>query len=875
MPDLTTLDDMVPLFRARGNGIAILALGSQTPRAISYGALHDAISVIARGLEARDLPKGSPVGLVGPNGIGWIEAFWGIIAAGYPVAPLDVQASKDDLRGMIETAQCRLVFCAPEQSAMLSEFGVAHVSLDELPGADRSGSEATRERNPIPHRPVRPDETAVLAFTSGTTGTPKAVPLSHANLTSNVSSLLAEMIIGPDDRALVPLPLHHTYALTVGLLTVLAAGATIVLPAGLSGPQLIEALSKGRTTALLGVPRLYAALLASLRSAASRQATWTARLLPHLFAVSDFLQHRLHMPVGRWVFRSLRAQISPSLRLLVSGGAALPPEDEAALTTFGWEVLTGYGLTETSPILAFNRPGHARIGSAGQALPGVRLRIAAPDPDGVGEIEVIGRSVFSGYLGNAAATAKAFTADGWFRTGDIGRIDADGYLHVMARSVETIVLPSGKKVFPEAIEAAYADDPVIRELAVMGSANGLLALVVPNDAALREAGALRLRERVNDALRARGRALPAYLRLVGFEVTRRSLPRTQLGKLRRHMLKPLYEAARRHEPEPGSPHADESALAEPLARAVWQWLHARYPEPAFNLSSSPQLDLGIDSLGWIDLTLALQREFGVALSEQQIARVVTIEDLLREVVAAQASGAPASGTPAGDALPATPGLGERIVRVAGEAVLRASMMAAFRLRVTREGDLPSPPFVICPNHVSYMDAPALAAALPHRILDQTYWAGWTGLLFSSPLRRFLSRAAQIIPVDPDRAAESAIDLGAAVLRSGRCLVWFPEGILSPDGTLQPFQEGIGAVLERQPVPVVPVRIDGTSEALPPGSTLPRLRRITVHFGAPIDPGAIASGLVGRSRQRRIADAIHAAVAALDSSGQTDCSTSRY
>ncbi len=147
------------------------------------------------------------------------------------------------------------------------------------------------------------------------------------------------------------------------------------------------------------------------------------------------------------------------------------------------------------------------------------------------------------------------------------------------------------------------------------------------------------------------------------------------------------------------------------------------------------------------------------------------------------------------------------------------MHGFFRLRVEGGETLPQPPFLLCPNHVSYLDPFALAAALTRRQLGSTYWAGWTGLLFTSPLRRLFSRAAHVIPIDPDRAAAAGIALGSAVLARGHALVWFPEGALSPDGSLQRFQPGVGALVDQHPVPVVPVLITGTEVAFPPGQTI--------------------------------------------------------
>ena len=581
---------------------------------------------------------------------------------------------------------------------------------------------------------------------------------------------------------------------------------------------------------------------------------------------SSFIERRLGVPAGHWAFRALHARVGPTLRLMVSGGAALSVEAETALLGLGWQVLTGYGLTETSPILSFNRPGRTRIGSVGQALPGVRLRIANADQQGNGEIEVRGNSVFAGYRQDDDATKRAFTADGWFQTGDLGRLDADGYLFVNARANETIVLPTGKKIDPESVEKLYAADPLIGEIAVLRWGAGLAALIVPKIDAMRQAGVLRGRGLIRDALNVRGRALAPYLRLAGFALTRQPLPRTQLGKLRRHLLPALYEKALDAQ---GAEHdtaisvEDAALLAQPAAAAIWAWMRAHYPGQVMTFDTSPQLDMGIDSLGWLDVTLALQSELGIALTEQQVARSVTIRDLLREAAAAAPSQEATPGIFAQNQTWLEPyGLGTRVMRVMGEALVRAAMGTVFRLRVRGRETLPAPPFLICPNHVSYLDAFALAAALPHRKLQSTYWAGWTGLLFSSRLQRAFSRAAQIIPMDPDRAAAAGIALGVAVLSKGQTLVWFPEGSLSPDGTLQPFQSGIGALLERCPVPVVPAYISGTEAALPPGRRLPRPARIVVRFGAPIGPASMAPGVAGQARSQAIAGLLQAAVAAL-------------
>jgi long-chain acyl-CoA synthetase len=371
MPDLETLQDLLRRFGTRGDRPAIIAGSSDCPETISFAELCAAADRIAHAIRSRGLERDDAVGLMASNGPAWIEAFWGIVAAGQPVMPLDAQTAEPDLRRALALGGCRLLLAGPAQLdwLRLCQLPCEIAALGPSPAAAAASG-------PGPGGITSGGDVAVLAFTSGTTGTPKPVPLTHANLLSNVAALLALRVIGLCDRALVPLPLHHTYPLTVGMLTVLASGAAMILPAGLSGPELLDAIRRGRATALVGVPRLYGAILANVRAAAARSGLG-ALLFPALLAVCGLVRRRCGLPLGRFVFRSLRARLGPELRLLVSGGAALPVEDEAALSGLGWEILTGYGLTETSPILTFNRPGQSRIGSAGQALPRLGRSLAA------------------------------------------------------------------------------------------------------------------------------------------------------------------------------------------------------------------------------------------------------------------------------------------------------------------------------------------------------------------------------------------------------------------------------------------------------------------------------------------------------------------
>ncbi len=872
-----TLPALVERFAEFGDRAAMIACGEGETETWSYTRLAATARGLAAGLHEAGVGRGEPIALLAPNGPLWVACYFAIVSAGAMAVPLDDLTRGRELGRQLSHCGCRRIFTTRRHlDALRGLEGGAELDVTLLDDADgpagaRDWRALLAEPRPLPEPAA--DAPASLLFTSGTTGTPKAVPLTHRNILANLEALLAEPLVGAQARVLLPLPLHHAYPFTAGMLGTLASGATLVFPAGLAGPQIVAALRATGTSVIVGVPRLYAAILAGIEGKAAGRGGLPAALFPRLLALSTWLRRRLGLRLGRHLFRRLHAEIGPELRLLASGGARLDTATAWRLEGLGWEVLTGYGLTETAPILTFNRRGRARLGTEGLPVAGVELRIDAAAGAAFGEVLARGPNVFAGYWDNEPATQAAFTADGMFRTGDLGALDPDGYLTIVGRTKEMIVLPGGLNVFPEDVEAVYAESPFIREVAVLERGGALVALVMPDADAIRERGAARFAALLREEIEARSQHLPGSLRLSGFAVAREALPRTHLGKLRRHLLPEIYDRAKSGAGAVAAspPSAEDRALLErPPIRELWSWLATRFPNHELTLDTSPQLDLGIDSLAWTGLTLEIEERFGVALTDRALARVVTLRDLLHEaskteVQARRAGGA--AGLTAEEA---------RWLRRPGPALIvlglvlywlnRAVMRGLFRLRVEGLERLPAAgPLVLAPNHASFLDPFAMAAALPWRRLRRTWWAGWTGRLFTNPAVRLFSRAAQIVPVDPDRGPAAALAFGLRILERGDTLVWFPEGRRSPSGELLPFLPGVGLLLARSGAAAAPARILGSFAALPRGRRLPHLRRLTVLFGRPLDPADLAAG-PGADSYERIAEALHQAVAALAPAG---------
>ena len=804
---------------------------------------------LAAGLAHDGVKAGDAVAILSPNRAEWILVRLALLELGALAVPLDDMLGDDEIALGLVRAGARRVFTTQAYVERLRGLpDGSGLVLHLLDDADGQAPGVTGWRwllhdLHMPARVVLPDEPASLFYTSGTTGAPKGVPLSHRNLVANLEMLRAGHFLGPDDRVMLPLPLHHSYPFLIGMLLPLAYGAAIVLPAGVTGPEIATALRVGEASAMIGVPRLYESLAAGVQARVASRGPIARALFGAMLKLSLAAHGALGFRIGRRLFASLHRQLAPRLRLMACGGAYLEPETERTLTGLGWRVLTGYGLVETTSISTFNPLDAPRIGSAGRAGPGIHVRIEPvtvgdePSSFGFGEVQIKGPNVFAGYLNDPVANTAAFTPDGWFRSGDLGRLDKDGYLFITGRVKELIVLAGGKNIAPENLEAHYAQVPYVREIAVLERRGALVALVRPNLDALRQAGTSRIDQALRMALSESAQALPSFQRLSGFALVHEPLPRTRLGKLRRHALRAIYDTAETGRREGGarapSP-AEQGWLESARGRALWAWLEARFPGRALDLDTVLQLDLGVDSLAWVELGLELEKRFGIAPDETMLARVVTLGDLLREVVEAPGGHAPESAAPADDADWFAPrplwltGIGFVLY-----ALLWALTRILFRLRVIgREHLPPGRQVVFTPNHLSDLDVFVLVAALPWARAKQLAWGGDVERLFNTPVLRLLARIAGVFPVDDRRPARS-IALARAALAAGRSLVWFPESWRSPDGQLQRFLPGIGHVLRDYRGPVVPVRIAGTYEAQPRGRKLPRPLPVRVHLGAPL------------------------------------------
>ncbi len=311
------------------------------------------------------------------------------------------------------------------------------------------------------------EDLAAIVYTSGTTGVPKGVMLTHGNIASNVAAGLQFIDLGPHDNMISVLPLHHTFECTCGFLAPLAAGGRVTYVESLKSYQLIAAMKETGMTIMLAVPLLYRLFFDGILREVEEKGPVFKFLFSTLYWISKFFIVVIGFNLGSKLFGSLHRKLGGKLRFWVSGGAAIDPELLKNYEVLGITIIQGYGLTESSPILSACDLKHNRIGSAGRALPGVEVKIFDPDGRGVGEIIARGPNIMQGYYKRKDFTAEVIK-NGWLHTGDVGYLDDDGYLYITGRQKDVIVTGAGVNVYPEEIEFVLNKIPFIKESCVFG-----------------------------------------------------------------------------------------------------------------------------------------------------------------------------------------------------------------------------------------------------------------------------------------------------------------------------------------------------------------------------------------------------------------------
>jgi long-chain acyl-CoA synthetase len=863
------------------DNVGMRIVGDET-QVYTFGEMLKQIRSVAYRLENEGVAFGDRVALIGENHPCWAIAYLGTIYRGAVIVPLDPHGEIETITNFLENSEAKVAFLSPEVTEKFSQIEEKlgrHIpavvwNLENSTNGFKKFEEWSETDFPksfaqkIPA--TNPDDSAVMIYTSGTTGTPKGVPLTHGNIVAELDGINKVINLSPTDSILSLLPLFHAYLQIVNLWVATTYGVQAGYLKELTPDELSKAMQEFKPTILTTVPRLWYLFHKKIFDAVGTQSSVVQKLFRTMLATNGFLRDSFKTNLGKKFFGKVHDGFGGNLRIAISAGSRFDSDVAIDFHKLGFTILQGYGLSETSGAATATYEDDNRVGSVGKPMFNAEIKIDEPDKDGVGEVLIKGEMVFKGYYRNPQANAEAFTEDGWFRSGDLGKLDKDGHLYIVGRKKDVIVLPNGKNVHPEDLEVNYLKTPLVAELAVLGvkddsigvqGAEKLIAVVVPDFEYLKQAKIANSYEAIRWTLDGLGRELPEYQRVREYIVRAEPLPRTATRKIKRFHLQKEIESGTLQNTQPRTEKTwtltddDKNILKSIGGKAVIATIKQQKSDvetihPNMNL----ELDLSLDSLARAETFASLEQTFKVEFDSEEATKALTVGEVVKLVEktanlenCTKDWGELETGfnwkqilTEANEDLPEIQPVLKQTSLFAFIAfvVLKIAYLFCkvfFRLEVTGLDELKklNKPFIICPNHQSFLDGFIVPSTYPYSILKDIFHVG-ASEFFQGFFGSNFAKLTKIVPIDPDTQLMKAMKAGAIGLRNGKILNIYPEGERAFDGELHPFKKGAAILASELDLQIVPVALDGLHKVWARGTNKIKFEKVKIKFGQPLN-----------------------------------------
>ncbi len=780
----------------------------------------------------------------------WGLTYFGIIKAGATAIPIDPASSVDEIINFATAGEASAIVISPklldenpelEERFKKEKLKVQIYTFDEVFEMPSETEEAERLAL-LPDRIIATSP-ASLIFTSGTTGVPKAVMLSHKNFTAMVSMLSSVLEMSVEDGVLSVLPMHHTFEFSAGFLTPFTNGTQIRYLEELTADELARAIENGHVTGMVGVPALWEMLHRRIKTRLRERGDWLADIADNIIDFNAWLRDNTPFNLGPVVFFPIHEGMGGRMRYLISGGSALSEKVQKDLHGLGFNILEGYGLTESSPVLTVTRPQNELVkGSVGKPLPGVEVMIESPDANGVGEVLARGQNVMLGYYKNEQATDEAITDDRWLRTGDLGKLDEDGNLYIVGRSKDVIIDSNGKNIYPDEIEDLYGKADFIKELSVVGlpDENGgekIASLVVPDYEKDISKTRAEINKDVEKHFREVSATLPFHKRVQILHLTPFELPRTATRKVKRpevvEMLETLEKRQKNKTTKVIESKGDDNVLwIRKIVASVSN-------NPLADVGSSSRLtDLGFDSLMFVELQAAIEDGGGRVLSPDELNEVQTVREILALVQRVDKSKKIADEPKANEkndeeiyvpSLLKT--LGNQLVSFAQKTLYENVL----ETNIEGRSNVPMHTnFIVTSNHASHLDMGLVKFALGEDVAEQTVAVAAADYWFDTKYKRaYMNNFTTLVPIERSGSLRTSLRHVTQILKEGyNCLI-FPEGTRSLTGEMEEFKPVIGYLALNNKVGILPIYLWGTYEAFPKGTTVPKYEKVGSKIGAKV------------------------------------------
>jgi long-chain acyl-CoA synthetase len=790
----------------------------------SYRQVADLAFQFARELDARAITKGERVLLWGPNSAEWVAAFLGCALRGVVVVPMDDVAAPDFAMRVHQQVGAKLLVCSREHV----QESIPTVILEDLPEAL-----AVRSSAAYPTAEVGPTDTLEIVFTSGTTAEPKGVVITHGNVLANIGPLEMEIrkylryerFVHPV-RFLNLLPLSHVFGQFLGIFLPQLMGGAVIFQDTFKPSEVIGTIHRERVSVLVAVPRV----LQSLKEKIERDLEDEGG--------SEQFRQRFRAAEGKhflrrwWIFRRIHRQFGWKFWAFISGGAALDRDTEEFWGRLGYAAIQGYGLTETTSLISVNHPFRLGKGSIGKVLAGREVKLAQD-----GEILVRGGGVAAGYW-NGSDLHSVASEDGWYRTGDVGELDADGNLYFKGRKKDVIVTAAGMNVYPEDLEFALRRQPEVKDVVV---------IPLPRDGNAEACAAIILRDKRADPepiVKRANEPLAEYQRVNAWVVwPEEDFPRTSTQKPLRSVIQQSVQAQL-------AQNVPDQMPLRPLAELIGR-ITGRSPS-CLSPDAKLESELKLSSLDRVELLSALEDRYQIDLSETRFAAVNTVGELEHMLQGKLPPRTPYHYPRWVQRWPVT------WVRLAVHyLLLRPAVLLLGWPRVEGRQNLHGvrgPVLVVC-NHISDADPGFVLTALPghlrHRLAIATGGEALEILRTPPTTRGFVGRGydyvkwalgvslLNLFPLPREAGFRESFAYAGESVDRGYSLLVFPEGRHTTDGKMLPFRAGIGLLANNLQIPIVPMRIDGLFDVKQAGKKFARPGKVKVKIGTPVqfEPGS--------------------------------------
>lgn len=744
----------------------------------------------------------------------WIYSFFTIWDKNSAAIAIDAQSSPKEILYVLEDSNPDIIVCSNETEKNILEailnyslknnikvLNVDNFKIDDEKMKKIANSEFEL-RNP------EGNQTAAMLYTSGTTGSPKGVMLTYNNLMTEMEGIYEKGIFDHRDQILALLPFHHVLPLTATVLLMLRYQTSIVFVRKIASKEIFEALEKNRVTALIGVPRVFKLFYDGIKQ--QIDAKFITR------AIFKIMSKSKSIPLKRKVFSKVHKKFGGHLDFIVAGGAKLDPEIARFYETLGIYSLEGYGLTETSPVIAVNSKKERKIGTIGKKLYNVDVKIENE------ELWVKGPIVMKGYYNKPEKTAEVMTEDGWFKTGDLAKIDEEGYITIIGRRNSMIVLSNGKNIDPETLENRLIakSDKLIKEAGIFNHQNKLAAIIIPDLLECRKRNINNVKTYIKNIVEDYNLSAHNYEKVLDYKVFEEELPKTRVGKLRRFMLPNLYEQNVVKKAKVAEPDNEVYKILKEYVKKA----KGIEPQPEENL----ELEIGMDSLDIVEFFAYIENNFGLQLDEEKFAEMPNLK-LLSEYINEKAVKIENNEINwkqiIEEAKPIKDDKNRWITKFL-KVFLDVIIKVYFRIQRNGREKLDPKPKIYVSNHQSFIDPLILGSLLPKSILYNTIFLAIDWYFKKFPLKLLVSNG-NVILIDINKNIRKSVEEIVGYLKSGKNVLIFPEGARTKDGKVAEFKKVFAIISKELGVDVQCLGIKGGFEAYSRYMKFPKPKKIKV------------------------------------------------